>query len=98
VFDEPWQAEAFALVLHLHGAGAFSWPEWAEALSRRITAAGDADDGAAYYDHWLGALEDLVTARGMASLDALARRKAAWADAYRHTPHGQPVTLSAVEA
>ena len=98
VFEEPWQAEAFALVLHLHAAGAFTWPEWAEALSRRIKAAGEADDGQRYYEHWLGALEDLVAARGMAGSDALAERKQAWAEAYRHTPHGQPVTLAAARA
>ena len=38
VFDEPWQAEAFALAVTLHAAGAFSWTEWAEALSGEIRA------------------------------------------------------------
>jgi len=93
VFDEPWQAEAFALVVHLQRAGAFSWAEWTQALSRQIAAAGD-PDGARYYEHWLAALEDLVTERGLAPRDALALRKARWAEAYRRTPHGQPVALS----
>ena len=35
VFSEPWQAEAFALVVALHERGLFSWAEWAEALWRR---------------------------------------------------------------
>ena len=52
VFAEPWQAQAFALVLQLHERGAFTWPEWAEALSRRLKATPDAD-GAQYYDRWL---------------------------------------------
>ena len=98
VFEEPWQAEAFALVVHLHGRGAFTWPEWARALTARIKAAdvqGEAGDGARYYEHWLAALEDLVTEQGMAGTEALAARKVAWADAYRHTPHGKPVTLGA---
>jgi nitrile hydratase accessory protein len=92
-FDEPWQAEAFALAVHLHAAGAFTWPEWAAALSAEIAAAGAADDGARYYEHWLAALERLVTERGLAEAPALAERKAAWAEAYRRTPHGQPVVL-----
>ena len=28
-FEEPWQAQAFALTLDLHGRGAFTWTEWA---------------------------------------------------------------------
>ncbi len=95
VFNEPWQAEAFALALHLHEAGAFTWTEWAEALSAEIAAAGPADDGARYYEHWLAALERLVTERGMTGREALAERKEAWAEAYRHTPHGKPVALGA---
>jgi nitrile hydratase accessory protein len=93
VFGEPWQAEAFALAVHLSAAGAFTWTEWAEALSAEIAAAGERDDGACYYEHWLAALERLVTTRGLAAADALAERKEAWAEAYRTTPHGKPVSL-----
>jgi nitrile hydratase accessory protein len=63
VFNEPWQARAFAMTLALHERGVFTWPQWAEALSRQITAAqaaGDADLGDTYYQHWLRALESLV--------------------------------------
>jgi nitrile hydratase accessory protein len=102
VFEEPWQAEAFALVVHLHDRGAFTWSEWAEALTAQIRSAGGGgsmhEDGARYYDHWLAALESLATGRGMTDPDALASRKAAWAEAYRHTPHGRPVTLAAAGA
>jgi len=31
--------------------------------------------------------------RGLADADELARWKEAWAQAYRHTPHGRPVAL-----
>ena len=93
VFAEPWQAQAFALVLQLHAQGAFTWTEWAQALSERLKAAGPDDDPARYYEHWLGALEDLVTGRRLASADALDERKHAWEEAYAHTPHGKPVEL-----
>jgi nitrile hydratase accessory protein len=93
VFEEPWQAQAFALALQLHAQGAFTWTEWAAALSARLAAAGSADDPERYYEHWLGALEDLVTGRDLASQDALSARKHAWEDAYAHTPHGKPVEL-----
>ena len=93
VFAEPWQAQAFALAVQLNAAGAFTWAEWAQALSQQL--AGDpADDGSRYYQHWVAALETLTAARGLAAPAEMATRKAAWADAYRHTPHGAPVALS----
>jgi nitrile hydratase accessory protein len=92
VFAEPWQAHAFALTLKLHEQGAFTWPEWAEALSREL--AGDpGDDGTRYYHHWVATLEGLVTARNLAGSGELETRKKAWKDAYLRTPHGQPVEL-----
>lgn len=95
VFAEPWQAQAFALALQLHAQGAFTWTEWAQALSERLKAAGPTDDGSRYYERWLEALEDLVTAKRLASGPDLARRKKAWEHAYRHTAHGRPVELGA---
>jgi len=98
VFAEAWQAEAFALTIRLHEAGCFSWPEWADTLAtvlREVRERGEADDGSRYYDHWLVALERLVTAKQVFSAADLDQRKAAWEAAYRSTPHGKPVELSA---
>ncbi len=92
VFAEPWQAQAFALAVQLNATGAFTWAEWAQALSREL--AGDADDdGGRYYQHWVAALEALTAERGLAAAAEMASRKAAWAEAYQRTPHGVPVTL-----
>ena len=93
VFAEPWQAQAFALTVQLHERGAFAWSEWAEALAAELKAAGPADDGSRYYDHWLAALEKLVTAKRLAAAEALDARKHDWEAAYLRTPHGKPVTL-----
>jgi len=63
VFNEPWEARAFAMTLALHERGVFTWPQWAAALSREIDrahASGDADLGDTYYQYWLLALESLV--------------------------------------
>jgi nitrile hydratase accessory protein len=92
VFAEPWQAQAFALVVQLHRDGAFTWTDWAEALGREL-ASDPADDGSHYYHHWVAALEALTTERGLAAPAQMTERKAAWADAYRRTPHGRPVEL-----
>ena len=91
VFAEPWQAQAFAMAVQLHRQGVFTWTEWAAALSAELKGAND--DGSHYYEHWQRALEGLVTARGLAAASDLHARKHAWEDAFRRTPHGQPVEL-----
>ena len=96
VFREAWEAQAFSMALALHQRGLFTWPEWAATLAeeiKRAQAAGDPDDGSTYYHHVLAALEHLVQAKRIASADLLAARKAAWIEAYEHTPHGKPVEL-----
>jgi nitrile hydratase accessory protein len=98
VFEEAWQAEAFALTVRLHEAGCFTWSEWAATLAavlREVRDRAEPDDGSHYYDHWLAALERLVTAKQVVSVSDLERRKAAWTQAYLLTPHGQPVELLA---
>jgi nitrile hydratase accessory protein len=100
-FAEPWQAQAFSLAVRLSADGHFTWKEWAAALVDELKAAadrGEADDGSRYYEHWLEALERLVTSKGLTDTAALTSRKEAWADAYRHTPHGQPVVLRKTES
>ena len=96
VFREPWEAQAFAMAVRLHEAGHFTWNEWAQALAEEIQAAqaaGDPDLGDTYYRHWLAALERLVTAKRLVSMQELAQRKAEWAEAARATPHGAPIEL-----
>jgi nitrile hydratase accessory protein len=92
VFAEPWQAQAFALVVRLHAEGAFSWSEWAAALSEALAGDPD-DDGAHYYHHWVEALETLAARCAIVTAEALSARKDAWTDAYHRTPHGSVVEL-----
>jgi nitrile hydratase accessory protein len=101
VFTEPWQAQAFAIAVKLSDQGHFTWKEWAVALADELKSAadrGEPDDGSHYYQHWLAALERLVTVKGLSDPATLLARKEAWADAYRHTPHGNPVELGASTA
>ncbi len=79
VFRAPWEAQAFAMAVSLQAQGVFSWTEWAEQLGQCIKAAqarGDADLGDTYYEHWLAALEQLVTAKGLASTQSLLQHQA----------------------
>ncbi len=69
VFAEPWQAQVFALVTQLTERGELTWSEWAERLGAEFDAAesrGDFSTGAQYYEHWLEALERLITEREIA--------------------------------
>ena len=96
VFAQPWQATAFALAVRLSEQGHFTWTEWATALGEELRAAatrGEPDDGSHYYEHWLTALERLVIVKRLSDAATLQARKEAWAEAYRRTPHGQPVEL-----
>lgn len=78
-FDEPWQAEAFALTVALNEAGHLDWPEWARVFSATLAAqAADQPDpqsaplpddpvsNAAYWRAWLSSLESIVRDKGFA--------------------------------
>ena len=100
VFRAPWEAQAFALALALHEQGAFTWPEWAAALSSAIAQAqsqGDPDTGDTYYRHWLTALESLVQAKGLGARSQLQSLARAWSAAAERTPHGRPIELTPAE-
>jgi nitrile hydratase accessory protein len=96
VFQEPWEARAFAMALALHESGLFSWEEWARVLGeeiRKAQAAGDPDTGHSYYGHWLATLERIVAEKGVTTADILARYARAWDHAADRTPHGMPIEL-----
>ena len=98
VFNQPWEAKAFALAVRLSEAGCFTWPEWVRTFSQEIKAAqerGDPDLGDTYYQHWLNALERICAAKGLVGSEDMRRRKVTWRRAYLNTPHGQPIDLSA---
>ena len=76
VFAEPWQAQAFAIVVELTDRGVLTREEWAERLGAVLAAAearGETNTGERYYDHWLSALEGLILDKQLAAVDELAR-------------------------
>jgi len=95
-FEEPWQARAFAIAVLASSQGCFTWSEWTHALGRELQSVADADPQAVaerYFDCWLAALQSLLIGKGSVGQAELHERKHAWEDAYRHTPHGVPVSL-----
>jgi nitrile hydratase accessory protein len=98
VFAAPWQAQAFAMALTLQQRGIFTWAEWAEMLGAaraRAAIEGAPDTSETYYQDWLAALEQMVTAKGLADAAALSRMRDAWGRAAERTPHGTPIELGA---
>ena len=93
VFAEPWQAQAFALAVALHQRGLFTWSEWAEALSKEVAKPDAAQDGSDYYQHWLAAIEALLSKKGVAGSEMVDALSASWQRAAHATPHGQPIRL-----
>ena len=89
VFNEPWEAQAFAIVINLHQKNVFTWEEWASALSTEIYSGIERE----YYNHWLAALEKLAASKNLTSLEAIETREHDWHKAAARTPHGEPILL-----
>lgn len=97
VFAAPWHAQLFAITVHLHGAGLFTWPDWTARFGAVLAAHGLSralDGGDDYFAAWLEALEALLASQGLAEPARLAALRDAWEAAYLETPHGAPVRLA----
>ena len=95
-FDEPWQAEALAIVDILIKQGLFSATTWSATLGVVLSAAdghGEQDNLDTYYRSVILALEKLIAKHSDIDNDAMSAKRKEWEDAYRSTPHGHPVTL-----
>ncbi|MCK0149492.1 nitrile hydratase accessory protein [Marivita sp. S6314] len=90
-FEEPWQAQLFALTVALNEAGHFTWVEWSEVFGPMVQTQG-AD---VYWHIWSDALTILLETKGMAEGAVIRSVTAQWQEAARNTPHGQPILLSA---
>lgn len=94
-FAEPWQATVLAMATSLIRAGHFTQSVWASTLGAALQDAerrGAPDTEATYFEAALTALEALSEGAGITDTDR-STRKSDWEEAYRRTPHGQPVTL-----
>ena len=99
VFAEPWESRAFGMTVGLYEAGAFTWPQFTDALIARIRAwesAAAPDEPYDYYRLWLAALEDVLTDLCVVSTDQVTSRTRTLAerpaghdhrDGHRHDDH-----------
>src|SRR6516225_1229381 len=65
IFNEPWEASAFAIAVCLNQAGLFSWTAWVEIFSKEIKDAEAASSSSAnqYYHTLFAPLEKLIVDR-----------------------------------
>ncbi len=90
-FDEPWQAQLFALTVALNEAGHFTWKDWSSVFGPEVQ---DADAGT-YWHIWSAALVILLDKRGLAAAADIEALTEAWQEAAAATPHGTPSALPA---
>jgi nitrile hydratase subunit beta len=96
VFNEPWQAEAYALVQVLIETGRISSSQWAKAFGAALWEAagqGEPDGSDTYYSTLSETLQRVLVAGGRVHDAEIRQRIDDWRAAYRRTPHGKPVRL-----
>ena len=87
VFAAPWEAKAFALVVHLFQQGQFTWQEWVDVFSGEIAADRARVPATPYYELWLAAAEKLVASKAMVSEAAMAATRMALREAQSGHDH-----------
>ena len=90
VFNEPWEAEAFALTLSLYRRGLFTWDEWANTLGSVIHGE---ESSLPYYQQWLLALGKIISSKGILTDEEVSERCYEWEEVLKTTPHGKPLKL-----
>ncbi len=93
IFNEPWQAQIFAIVVALNEAGHFTWVQWAETLGTVLKQTGESDRVEDYFHHWAKALEQILAVQNILPTQDINIRAEQWRRAALATPHGEPIVL-----
>jgi nitrile hydratase accessory protein len=91
VFDAPWQASIFSLVVSLIEQRQISLNEWGAAVSTELI--GSCAGNEAYYLAWTRALEKLLVKKKWAGPLQLTQYRQAWQLSAQLTEHGKPLVL-----
>ena len=99
VFAAPWEAKAFALVVHLFEKGAFQWKDWVETISAEIAVIEkvDYEPSRDYYVCWVRALETVLTEKNLLDETALQQVMKYTIETWSHPDHvaqTEPVGVS----
>ena len=86
LFEAPWQGRVFGIARVLCEQGFFSWDDFRRSLISKISVCDEThrgDDPYIYYDHFLGALSDLLSEKDLCTFSELLERD----DQLRERPH-----------
>ena len=98
-FTEPWEVRAFAIAVAAYHNGQYEWSEFQLSLIDSIKKweAGGGAEPWSYYEHWLEALETVLSGTGAlseATLDEKTRQVLATPKtANHHEAHRDPVAV-----
>jgi nitrile hydratase accessory protein len=101
-FEQPWEIRAFAMAVAAYQQRQFEWSEFQLSLISSIKdweAAGGADeeDPWSYYEHWVAALESVLSGSGLLSESALDEQTkqvlALPANRNHHEAHREPIAI-----
>ena len=88
VFNAPWESRAFGVAIALHDAGAIDYEMFRARLIAEIAEKaqeqGTGEDGGAYYEWWLDALQQVLIEQELVSEAELGERTADIAHAWDH--------------
>ena len=73
-FEAPWEGRAFGLAVILNEAGRYDWRAFRDQLVTQIADAEAHGVESSYYERWLAALEELLTAQGLVTCAELDQR------------------------
>ena len=100
-FDQPWELRVFAMAVAAYHSGRYEWSEFQLSLieSIRRWENGEAGEPWSYYEHWLRALETVLSSRGLLSEAAIDEETKAVLAITRNAKHQQkacrdPVAVS----
>jgi nitrile hydratase accessory protein len=89
VFNSPWEAKVFAVIVSLHQQGHFAWTEWAETISDEIENDKGRRPETPYYELWLRAAERIIEAKGLCEAgDLVGMKDALLAEQANDHAHG----------
>lgn len=98
-FEHPWEIRAFAMAVSAHRALGFDWSEFQAALITSIRAWEAAPEQGpwSYYEHWVVAMESVLTTDGRLD-DALLDQRvrdllAVPANRNHHEAHTEPIAI-----
>ncbi|MFE7839556.1 nitrile hydratase accessory protein [Streptomyces sp. NPDC057474] len=101
-FEFPWEIRAFAMAVAAHKASKFAWSEFQGALISSIkdweTTAAESGAKWSYYEHWVTALEDVMSQHGVMATSDLDQRvvqvMAEPPNRNHHEAHTEPIAIA----